>query len=141
MDKLINLRALPVQHRFIDAAVRRLTVEETQGRYADVLASRAADDDLSLLDGDARPGRDPLAVHARPVTRAQIPHFDSPILQQSQQRMLRCGVLVVHEDVAAPVAADAAFPARAITTQPQDGVAVRVDLFDEHHRVHCMSPR
>ena len=81
---------------------------------------RAADDDLALFDDCACIRRDQIAVDARSVSRAEVPHVDATVLQQRQQRMLRRRVLVVHDDVAAQVTAYAAFGAGAREALPQD---------------------
>jgi hypothetical protein len=66
---------------------------------------------------------------------------DPAVLQQRQQRMLRRRVLVVHDDVAGEVTADAAFGPGAREALPQDGVAMQADLLDHHHGFHCRAPR
>ena len=103
--------------------------------------TRAPDDDLALRDHCSRVRRHKNAVDARPVSRAEIPHMDSTVFQQRQQRMLRRRVFVLHDDGAAEVTANAAFGAGAHEALPQDPVPVRVDLFDQHHGVHCRAPR
>ena len=102
---------------------------------------RAADDDLALLDD--RPGirRHALAIDARAVFRAEVLDAHPAVLQQRQQCVLRRRMLVVHDDVAAEVAADPALGAGDRKALLQDRVSLRADLFDEHHGFHCRAPR
>ena len=73
--------------------------------------------------------------------RAEVPHADTAVLQQRQQRMLRRRMVVIHDNGATEVTANAAFGAGALEALPQDAVAMRVDLLDQHHGVHCRAPR
>ena len=102
---------------------------------------RATDDDLALFDHCTRVRRHEIAVDARAVSRAEVPHADSAVLQQRQQRMLRRRMFVVHDDCAAEVTAHAAFGAGALEALPQDPVPMRVDLLDQHHGVQRRAPR
>ncbi len=102
---------------------------------------RVPDDDLALLDDDPRVRRHALAVDAGAVARAEVLHADATVLEQGQHRVLGRGVLVVHHDVAAEVAPDAALRAGAGDALAQHGVPVRAELLDEHHGFHCRAPR
>ena len=101
----------------------------------------AADDDLTLFDHCARVRRHQIAVDPRAITRAEVPHADTAVLQQRQQRMPGRRMLVVHDDFAAEVTAHAALGAGALEALPQDPVPMRVDLLDQHHGVQRRAPR
>src|SRR5690606_28156664 len=103
--------------------------------------ARAPDDDLPLLDDRAAVRRYAPAVDARAVPGAEVLDAHATVLEQCQPRVPRRGVLVVHHDLAAEIAADAAFAARARAALLQDRVTVRPDLLDEHHGFHCRPPR
>jgi hypothetical protein len=55
--------------------------------------------------------------------------------------MPRRRVFIVHDDVAAQIAAHEAFGANAFEAQSLDRLSAGADLFDQHHGVHCRAPR